>query len=1242
MDFFLTSGRGIVVTTPTPTATVNAYLFMKNVVFRVINSAFKKNSPAFQYLDGLKKDGSALQRIYIPKLLESIKSEDPESFEAYQKGIAKFHPRLILNMLEDPRDSDKANKLRRSCQQYLDVDMEHLGVVYRDDLQDIALRSRLPILVYKPQSVLSQAIFRIADKLIQDKDDDLPVAFEELDETYQTAEIEASVDFEAKMDYIEELLQVGALSMGDLVETIKTQQLEINQLKKENQFLKSRLVKKHDGSIGSEKVDMAAKKSELHGKLDILIETSGLEAFLTFQPAGETLQFDTSDLIKFLQEHGVKEGYSPQNLEKILKQLEKAREAAKIPIAKGSPPEQPEPEKAVWQPLPIPDALKADGERAVADLSAPVITTEKVEKIKKEKIVLKKSPLPFIPPKEEKVTVIEKVVSQERVYVDSALEGLGYVTPETKIAVVEPMKNGIPGRTVSGDVIPANALADPYVYAGNGVEKRKGELVATAEGFIRWGKNWAEVISFKPHVWEVSLSPDRSTCIIAFTPGDKKAQIPNGEEIAKAAEALPYPKELLLSPEEIGNLLHDILVQGVPVKSVPLSAARNASFEIKVSEDKLKATLNLKKGRGTGKPLSLKEVGAAIKAGNFKGLNFEKIKTDIMEFYKSEAQELTDYLLAEGKAPTRGPDRKIECSVKFFDPKTLDKMKQTAAEFPAGLDKIPSLAGFPIDTATEMGFVEKEQRVLVLSPPVMGQPGTDVYGSALPGTAGADPEILIRENLDRKQNVVIAMIDGVFEQRSQEGRIEMRVRPHKDGEVKVAVSANKMEGYISLFPHEGTGRPLGMPEVQEAISKAGITKGVRQEVLDKAFDLTREGKNVADLVFAVGKQPQEGRGSRLKFLVHVAEGGQVTIKNNGTADYKNRDNITSVQEGVRIAEVLPPEAAAEDGWDLTGKVLPTKGETNLDLEIGGNVRETTEEGKKFLVAAKSGELLYDKKKIDIQDAHVIKGNVDFSSGNVKFPGSVSVSGSVLAGFYILSGGDIKINEGIEAALLSADGSILIQQGIKGGGKAVLRAKKNIFASFIEQAVLLSVGDIKVKNHCLRSMIKCNGKMELISEKGNIIGGVVKSRMGIEASSIGSEIGVKTEISFGQDYLIADQIELEEKEIKKLSAASMKIDQMMRESEKKADRKRLDMLRTEKLKTLKLVEKRSLRLFTLREKFEEHFPAEIKVRGTLHAGVVIESHGRYHEVTKEKKGIKIVFNSETGRIEEQPLQKGGKQ
>ncbi len=244
VDFFLSSGQGLIITTPTPTATVNAYLFLKNTLFRIISSSFKKGRAACEYLEKLKQEGSSLQKIYIPRLLETIQTIDPESYVAYKRSLEKFQPKLILNMLEDPKDSDKALKLRRSCQQYLGIDIEHLGVVYRDDIQDIALGARLPVILYKPRSVLSQAIFRIADKIIQlETESTSPIDDGDKDESYQAAEMEAEIDYQTKIDYVEDLLNSGTLTMGELAETIKSQQWEINQLRKENSLLKSKIVK---------------------------------------------------------------------------------------------------------------------------------------------------------------------------------------------------------------------------------------------------------------------------------------------------------------------------------------------------------------------------------------------------------------------------------------------------------------------------------------------------------------------------------------------------------------------------------------------------------------------------------------------------------------------------------------------------------------------------------------------------------------------------------------------------------------------------------------------------------------------------------------------------------------------------------------------------------------------------------------------------------------------------------------
>ena len=243
IDFFLASGQGIIVTTPALTATLNAYVFIKHSIFRIMDTSFRRKTIARSYIERLKEDSTLIQKIYIPKILETIKKEDPESYERFETKIKHFSPLLVLNMVEDPRQSAIAGKLRRSCREYLGLDLEHLGVIFRDELQGIALNSRLPIISYKPKAVLSQAIFRIADKLQIDFREETSADEDYFDETYLNAEIEAQNDFSSKIQSMEELLHSGTLTSSDMIDIIKSQQIEITELKKENNLIKSKLVK---------------------------------------------------------------------------------------------------------------------------------------------------------------------------------------------------------------------------------------------------------------------------------------------------------------------------------------------------------------------------------------------------------------------------------------------------------------------------------------------------------------------------------------------------------------------------------------------------------------------------------------------------------------------------------------------------------------------------------------------------------------------------------------------------------------------------------------------------------------------------------------------------------------------------------------------------------------------------------------------------------------------------------------
>lgn len=246
LDMFLQSPQGILVTAPTVTATLDGYLFLKNSVFRLMYTTYKRGTPGHQLLEQLKKNSESMKTLYIPRLIEALKQVDPQTTELFISRMNQFRPRLVMNMIEDPKDADRAMRIRNSCTQYLGIDLEYLGLMYRDQLQDKALSSRLPVTVYKPNSVLSQAINRIADKVMDAEprhfDNDFINAIDTAG-SFSQAEEDAADDYNLKLSGIDDILSGGTLTTGELIEMIKTQQYELTQLKNENTLIKQKLVK---------------------------------------------------------------------------------------------------------------------------------------------------------------------------------------------------------------------------------------------------------------------------------------------------------------------------------------------------------------------------------------------------------------------------------------------------------------------------------------------------------------------------------------------------------------------------------------------------------------------------------------------------------------------------------------------------------------------------------------------------------------------------------------------------------------------------------------------------------------------------------------------------------------------------------------------------------------------------------------------------------------------------------------
>ncbi|MCK5199678.1 MAG: DUF342 domain-containing protein, partial [Spirochaetales bacterium] len=416
--------------------------------------------------------------------------------------------------------------------------------------------------------------------------------------------------------------------------------------------------------------------------------------------------------------------------------------------------------------------------------------------------------------------------------------------------------------------------------------------------------------------------------------------------------------------------------------------------------------------------------------------DFTRIKEDILAFYKSSSLEMKDYLLVEGKAPETGEEVTFSIECEMMKTKELDTHKEEVKKEygkrkPNGIE---SLDDYPVENCKNIGLIAKDGTAVIFSSSKPGASGKDIYGKVVPGLPGAAPNLTLLENLIRKKDELISDIDGFLDLFESNAGTVLRVRPAKNELIEIEISEDKMEAFLSIT--ENSGEPITAEEIKEKLVNAGVIKGLKEDILQKAVETINKGESLERLIIASGEIPVEPGTNRLNMNIKVADDTSVTLRPDGSADFKNQDRITSITKGDLIGVIQSPKTEARDGWDITGGTIKAKEALPLKIEIGNGIKsEEADNSDISLFAEVSGELIQEGDKLFINEFHMVKGDVDLKEGNIKFPGSVKIGGSVTQGFFVMSGGEVQIAGGVEAALVSAAESIIIGQGIVGGGKA---------------------------------------------------------------------------------------------------------------------------------------------------------------------------------------------------------------
>ena len=231
--------------------------------------------------------------------------------------------------------------------------------------------------------------------------------------------------------------------------------------------------------------------------------------------------------------------------------------------------------------------------------------------------------------------------------------------------------------------------------------------------------------------------------------------------------------------------------------------------------------------------------------------------------------------------------------------------------------------------------------------------------------------------------------------------------------------------------------------------------------------------------------------------------------------------IQKVRAGDKLAETNPPEQGIE-GCTIFGEKNPPKKGVQHPLPIGKNTRPDPN-NPNVLLSEIEGSVKLKGTNVEVEPVIIINNNVDYSTGNIDFNGSVIVNGDVKSGFKIKAKDDVQVNGVVEDAVIETGGNTLLKTGFIGRGKGQIIAQGDVTAKFCENETIISEGDIYISEYVMHSKIQTKGNLFILEKTGLIVGGETYAVKGIEAKIVGNENYTPTALFVGIDKEVNEKL-----------------------------------------------------------------------------------------------------------------------
>ncbi len=359
----------------------------------------------------------------------------------------------------------------------------------------------------------------------------------------------------------------------------------------------------------------------------------------------------------------------------------------------------------------------------------------------------------------------------------------------------------------------------------------------------------------------------------------------------------------------------------------------------------------------------------------------------------------------------------------------------------------------------------------------------------------------------------------------------MVIAQKENARLEVELSNNEMLASMKITGAYG-GRGLLAGEIVQALTEAGVTKGINKLALKKVLLVSSQLKPGATFTqpVAVGKHAVKGNDAVFTPLVKditkrilKPKQGQSTADK---IDLRNLGETISVNVGDEVMR-RTPATRGTPGFTVQGRIIPPEAGKNTPIKPGKGT-EISQGDPNLLIASTSGTPLIKNQTIEVDNALYLN-NVGVNTGHVKFKGNVIIGGNIEPGMIVQATGSITVGGFVESAQVQAYDDIQVGKGIIGHTvsdgqprSCQIKTRGSIRANYAQYCDLNAGEDIELAVHCMNNDIVCGRNLTVIdaaSRNGTLSGGLAKVAKKVFCLQLGVEGDTATKVEAFTDYAV---------------------------------------------------------------------------------------------------------------------------